>query len=133
MRSFVVRGLEAFKGKRLSLYYVSARPATLETPGQIAKVRKIMKGPLTYQINYQGEVNVDAVEVPRDGWTNFNHIIFVVHGQAKHSLQNVDGSIPEVLDSTNAVPFKTEYAEFLYRKSLEYKPDLLSDGSVKLY
>lgn len=118
-RSFTVVGLEGFKGKRLSVFYVSARPATLETPGQIAKVRKVMKGPLTFTINHNGEVEVPQVDVPRDGWANFNHLIFVIHAQPKHSLQNVDGSMPDILDTQNAVPFKTENAQFLFRKSVD--------------
>lgn len=118
-RSFSVVGLEAFKGKRLSVFYVSARPATLETPGQIARVRKVMKGPLTFVINHNGEVDIPETEVPRDGWANFNHLIFVIHAQPKHALQNVDGSMPEFLDSENIVPFKTETAQYLFRKSVD--------------
>lgn len=132
-RAMVIKGLEGFKGKRLSIYYVSARPATLETPGQIARVRKILKGPLVFKINDQGEVQVPAAAVLRDGWTNFNHLIFVIHAQSKHALRNVDGTIPEALDTENAVPFKTEHAQFLFRKSIEYKSVIQSDGEITLY
>ncbi|MBH48456.1 MAG: hypothetical protein CME71_09845 [Halobacteriovorax sp.] len=131
--SFRVTGLSAFKGKRLSVYYVSARPATLETPGQIAKVRKILKGPLTYSIDANGVAQVDSVSVPRDGWTTFNHLIFVVHAQTKHSLQNVDGSLPEVLDTDNEVPFKSEHAGFLYRKSMLFDRAQIARGEIKLF
>lgn len=132
-RAIVVKGLEGFKGKRLSVYYVSARPATLETPGQIARVRKILKGPLAFVINDRGEVQIPATSVQRDGWTNFNHLIFVIHAQSKHALRNVDGTVPEALDRENAVPFKTEYAQFLFRKSLEYKSIIENDGEISLY
>ena len=132
-RGIVVKGLEGFKGKRLSVYYVSARPATLETPGQIARVRKILKGPLVFVINDRGEVQIPATAVQRDGWTNFNHLIFVIHAQSKHALRNVDGTIPEALDTENAVPFKVEHAQFLFRKSMEYKSVIESGGEISLY
>lgn len=118
-RGFSVVGLENFSGKKLSVFYVSARPATLEISGQIARVRKVLKGPLTYVINNNGEVSIPDTDVPRDGWTNFNHLIFVVHAQPKHALLNVDGSLPDQLDQENAVPFNQENAQFLLRKSLE--------------
>lgn len=129
---FVVKGLDLFKGKRISVYYVSARPATLETPGQIAKVRKVLKGPLTFTIGRNGEVSIPEAEVPRDGWTTFNHIIFVVHGQAKHSLRNVDGTFPDILDTENQVPNKSGYDDFLYRKSILYSRGNFSGGKINL-
>lgn len=130
--SFQVVGLEMFKGKRISVYYVSARPATLETPGQIAKVRKVMKGPLTFTISNGGSVRFPEVQVPRDGWTNFNHVIFVIHGQAKHALRNVDGTYPDILDTENEVPVKTENADYLYRKSVLYDATQFS-GTLRLF
>tara|TARA_R110000868_G_scaffold90968_6_gene252139 strand:- start:8649 stop:9131 length:483 start_codon:yes stop_codon:yes gene_type:complete len=130
---FNVTGLSAFKGKQLSVYYVSARPATLETPGQIAKVRKILKGPLTYTIDSNGIAKIDSTSVPRDGWTTFNHLIFVVHAQSKHSLQNVDGSMPEIIDSENEVPFKYEHLNFLYRKSILFDRSEIAKGEIKLF
>jgi len=129
---FQVNGLDMFKGKRISVYYVSARPATLETPGQIAKVRKVMKGPLTFSISQNGSVSIPEDLVPRDGWTNFNHVIFVIHGQAKHALRNVDGTYPDILDTENEVPVKTENADYLYRKSVIYDAATFS-GSLKLF
>lgn len=133
VEAFRIEGLEGFKGKKLSVLYVSARPASLGTPGQIAKVRKILKGPLTFTIDQNGEVSIPAVEVPRDGWSNFNHLIFIVHAQARYSLQNVDGTLPDVLDNENAVPFKTEYSDFLFRKSIEKNRLDLSTGVLRLY
>lgn len=130
--AFQVHGLDMFKGKRISVYYVSARPATLETPGQIAKVRKVMKGPLTFTISQNGTVNVPEVQVPRDGWTNFNHVIFVIHGQAKHALRNVDGTYPDILDTENEVPVKAENADYLYRKSVMFDYSLFAN-SLKLF
>tara|TARA_R110002049_G_scaffold233316_3_gene406656 strand:+ start:157 stop:642 length:486 start_codon:yes stop_codon:yes gene_type:complete len=129
---FNVSGLDMFVGKHVSVYYVSARPATLQTPGQIAKVRKVLKGPLSFKINSNGMISVPDVSVPRDGWTNFNHVIFVVHAQAKHALRNVDGTYPEILDVENAVPVKTENAQYLYRKSVEYSPSTFA-GTLKLF
>lgn len=129
---FQVHGLDMFKAKRISVYYVSARPATLETPGQIAKVRKVMKGPLTFTISNNGSVSIPEVMVPRDGWTNFNHVIFVIHGQAKHALRNVDGTYPDILDTENQVPVKTENSDYLYRKSVIYDAATFS-GNLKLF
>jgi hypothetical protein len=131
--AFRVEGLEGFKGRRLSVFYVSARPATLATPGQIAKVRKILKGPFTHVVTADGHVELPAVQVPRDGWTNFSHVIFVVHTQARYALQNVDQTIPEAVDTENAVPFKTEFADFLYRKSIDANELKRSSGVLRLY
>lgn len=133
VESFRIEGLEGFAGKNLSVLYVSARPASIATPGQIAKVRKILKGPITLRISDQGEVVVPEAQVPRDGWSSFNHILFVVHAQSQYSLQNADGTLPDVFDQDHAVPFKTEYSQFLYRKSLEINRLDLSSGALRLY
>ncbi len=132
VKAFNVTGLDMFVGKRVSVYYVSARPATLQTPGQIAKVRKILKGPLTYTISSDGTVAVPEAFVPRDGWTTFNHVIFVIHAQAKHALRNVDGTYPDILDVENVVPIKAENAQYLYRKSVQYSPSTFL-GDLKLF
>jgi len=91
-----------------------------------------MKGPLTFSISQNGSVSIPEVLVPRDGWTNFNHVIFVIHGQAKHALRNVDGTYPDILDTENEVPVKTENADYLYRKSVIYDAATFS-GSLKLF
>lgn len=132
VRSFEVLGLNAYKGKNLSVYYVSARPATLETNGQIAKVRKILKGPLTFKIASDGTVKIPATDVPREGWSTFNHLIFVIHAQKSYFLRNVDGTIPEVLDKENEVMQKSEHAPFLFRKSMEFHRSF-GEKSIRLY
>lgn len=88
--AFSVRGLEKYSGANLSLYYVSGRPAGLGTSGQEIHVNKVLKGPVKYRISSDGVVSIKAVDVPRDGWTSYNYLIFVVHSQSTHALTNPD-------------------------------------------
>jgi|GEM_PF-4874722 hypothetical protein len=88
--AFSVRGLEKYSGAKLSLYYVSGRPAGLGTNGQEIHVNKVLKGPEKYRITGDGVVAIKSVNVPRDGWTSYNYLIFVVHTQPAHALTNPD-------------------------------------------
>lgn len=88
VEAFSVRGLENYRGDHLSLYYVSGRPAGLGTSGQELHVNKVLKGPTKYKISSDGVVNIKAANVPRDGWTSFNFVVFVVHAQSTHALTN---------------------------------------------
>lgn len=89
--AFTVSGLQRFNGLSLSVYYVSGRPASLGTPGQEIHVNKVMSGPHVYRISGD-QVSIGKVNVPRDGWTSFNYVIFVVHQQASHALTNLSWS-----------------------------------------
>ena len=88
--AFSVRGLEKYSGANLSLYYVSGRPAGLGTNGQEIHVNKVLEGPKKYRISGDGVVTLKSVNVPRDGWTSYNYLIFVVHSQPTHALTNPD-------------------------------------------
>lgn len=88
--AFSARGLEKYSGANLSLYYVSGRPARLGTSGQEIQVNKVLKGPIKYKVSGNGVVKIKPVDVPRDGWTSFNYLIFVVHAQPTHALTNTD-------------------------------------------
>lgn len=136
--SFSVRGLEKYSGANLSLYYVSGRPARLGTSGQEIHVNKVLKGPVKYKISRDGVVYVRGVNVPRDGWTSYNYLIFVVHAQPEHALTNPDysggGVVREPVryyDSSIRVDYTFVNKNFEY-KTYKSSREISAGGSIDL-
>jgi hypothetical protein len=134
--SYEVSGLRAYAGQKLSIYYVSGRPAGLGTPGQEISVNKVMAGPQTYTISSNGTVQTQRIVVPRDGWTSYNYVIFVVHRQPVHALTNIDwraGNIvrEEVryLDESIVVDYSVQNQSFVFKS---YKTSRELGGGVNI-
>ena len=132
MNSFRVENLDLFKGSNLSVYYVSARPASLGLSGQLPKVRKVFKGPLTVKINSNGDAQVPEVSFSRNGWTIFNYVVFVIHKEDKYAFRNADGSKPVFLDTQAKVPYKMKYARFKVKKAKRVG-DIKDEAIISLY
>lgn len=136
--AFSVRGLEKYSGANLSLYYVSGRPAGLRTSGQEIHVNKVLKGPVKYSISEDGVVNIKAVDVPRDGWTSFNYLIFVVHSQSVHALTNPDYQHGVIVrepvryfDSSVTIDYSRVNKSFEY-KTFKTAREVQQGGSIDL-
>lgn len=136
--AFSVRGLEKYSGANLSIYYVSGRPAGLGTSGQEIHVNKVLKGPVKFKISRDGLVNVPKANVPQDGWTSYNYLIFVVHAQPDHALTNPDYSGGAVV--REPVRYYNSSVDIDYtrvNKSFEYKTfkssrEIRGGGSIDL-
>jgi hypothetical protein len=112
-----IQNLQSHAGKKLHVFYVSAREAALGFSGQSLKIRAIKHGPVLFDIPPSGEVQVPAVRVPNSGFQTFNYVVIAI--TARNSsvlyLRNADGTYPED-------PRKPNYLELQDR---DFKADKL--------
>jgi hypothetical protein len=113
-----VQGLQAFAGKRLLAFFVSARESTLGMNGQSLFVRDVRTAPVEVTIDAKGEATVPASLVPKGNFKIFNYIVLAVaRGSAsQYFLKNSDGTFPRDPRATEealqaASPDETSYAK----------------------
>src|SRR5580704_10685970 len=59
-----IKGLSAYAGRALHVFYVSGREATLAVSGQTLKIRALSRDPVRVDINASGEADVPQTLVP---------------------------------------------------------------------
>ncbi len=73
-----IQGLEAYAGKGLHVFYVSAREPAISTPGATAKVRSVLRALPKMTIPKSGIVDIPNSDVPRDNFMSFNSLMLAV-------------------------------------------------------
>jgi hypothetical protein len=96
--SFEFKAGPGLNGSYISLFYVSARPASFGTSGQQLKVFKILKGPKMVKILNNGAL-IENVEVLRSHAGNiFNYVVYYIHPRPTFGIKNLDGTIPRHIE-----------------------------------
>jgi len=115
-----IHNLQAYAGKALNVFYVSAREAAFGFSGQALKIRAIKQGPIRVEISTSGEALIPAAQVSNAGFQTFNYIVIAVTDRSAVPLylRNADGTYPEDARSPNYLSlndqsFKTDRIGFM--------------------
>jgi|GEM_PF-5056956 len=95
---FQVAGLDYYRGLQMTLFYVSAREASIRTAGARPRVRQVLKVEGPFDIVGNGtRISIPDTIVQRQGVIACNYVLVVVHSPYldKAGIRNLDGSIPE--------------------------------------
>ena len=90
-----ITNLRAQPGRYLHVFYVSARPAGIDTPGAELKVRAILKPLDRIAIPPTGTIDLAATSVPKSGFMSFNYLVLAITGPQPSRLfmRNTDNSV----------------------------------------
>jgi hypothetical protein len=86
-----LKGMGDFRGKSVTMFHLSARPATLGM-GRLV-IKSVKRAPVRAEINARGEARFPKTVVEAGGFDAFNYLMFVVHepSQANVYVKNSDG------------------------------------------
>jgi hypothetical protein len=91
-----VTGLSEFTNKKLSVFYVSGRPAGIGTQGSKIITNKIWNSRDAISISDDGIARIPETIVENKYGIAFNYVLFVVHdeNQLSYKIKNADETCP---------------------------------------
>lgn len=111
-----LEGLQAYAGRPLVAFYVSAREATLGVSGQSLFYRDVRTAPLETKIDPSGQAEIPATVVPKGHFKVFNYVVLAVARQSagQYYLRNTDGTFPTDPRATEAELAKAPETDVRY-------------------